>query len=140
LDPANLPTDRVFVTDYIFDKELIYARRLLDGDQLKLYEGIYPPFAEKAATPSVVVYLEDSPGNCLARIHSRNRSYEQRMKIEFLEALDGDYKRLFANWRTSPVIRVPASRLTGYADDVVAHLVRQVRAYLPAAAGQLSGA
>ncbi|MBP7053291.1 MAG: 2-amino-4-hydroxy-6-hydroxymethyldihydropteridine diphosphokinase [Phycisphaerae bacterium] len=140
LDPANLPTDRVFVTDYVFDKELIYARRLLDGEQLKLYEGMYPPFAEKAATPSVVIYVEDSPGNCLARIHSRNRPYEQRMKIEFLEALDNDYKRLFAGWKASPVIRVPASRLTGYADDVVAHLVRQVQAYLPAAAGQLSGA
>jgi deoxyguanosine kinase len=136
LDPDRLPTDRVFVTDYVFDKELIYARRLLDGAQLKLYESIYPPFAEKAATPSVVVYLEDSPGNCLSRIHSRNRPYEQRMRREFLEALDEDYKRLFAGWKASPVIRVPASRLTGYADDVVAHLVRQVRAYFPAGAGR----
>ncbi|MGE5296671.1 MAG: 2-amino-4-hydroxy-6-hydroxymethyldihydropteridine diphosphokinase [Solirubrobacterales bacterium] len=132
LSPENLPRDRVFVTDYVFQKELIYARRCLEPDQLRLYEAIYPPFARKAATPSVVIYLEDSPANCLQRIHSRNRPYEQRMKLEFLEALDADYKRLFADWKACPVIRIPATRLTGYSEEIVEHVVRQVRAYLPA--------
>jgi deoxyadenosine/deoxycytidine kinase len=99
---------------------------------LQLYESIYPAFAQKAATPSVVIYLEDSPANCLERIHSRNRPYEQRMRLEFLEALDADYKRLFAGWKACPVIRIPASKLTGYSEEVVHHVVRQVRAYLPA--------
>jgi len=132
LNPDNLPRDRVYVTDYVFQKELIYARRLLDTDQLRLYESIYPPFAQKTATPSVVIYLEDSPANCLGRIHSRNRPYEQRMTLEFLEMLDGDYKRLFAAWKACPVIRIPATKLTGYAQEVVDHVVCQVRAYLPA--------
>jgi 2-amino-4-hydroxy-6-hydroxymethyldihydropteridine diphosphokinase len=132
LSPANLRRDEISVTDYVFEKELIYARRLLDEHQLKLYEAIYPPFAQKAATPSVVIYLEDSPANCLSRIHSRNRPYEQQMTLEFLEMLDGDYKRLFADWKACPVIRIPAPRLTGYAPEVVDHVVRQVRAYLPA--------
>jgi 2-amino-4-hydroxy-6-hydroxymethyldihydropteridine diphosphokinase len=132
LSPENLPRDRAFVTDYVFDKELIYARRLLDGHQLRLYETIYPPFAQKVATPSIVIYLEDLPANCLQRIHSRNRPYEQRMKLEFLEALDADYKRLFAGWKACPVIRIPAARLTGYSEEAVNHVMRQVRAYLPA--------
>jgi deoxyguanosine kinase len=132
LSPANLRRDEVFVTDYVFEKELIYARRLLNEQQLRLYETIYPLFAQKAATPSVVIYLEDSPANCLARIHHRNRPYEQQMTLEFLEMLDGDYKRLFAGWKACPVIRIPATRLTGYAPEVVDHVMRQVRAYLPA--------
>jgi len=132
LSPENLPRDRVFATDYVFEKEMIYARRCLNSDQLRLYEAIYPPFAKRAATPSVVIYLEDSPANCLERIHSRNRPYEQRMKLEFLEALDADYKRLFAGWKACPVIRIPATRLTGYSEEIVNHVVRQVRAYLPA--------
>ncbi len=140
LSPENLPRDRVFVTDYVFQKELIYARRLLDGDQLKLYESIYPPFAKKAATPSVAIYLEDSPANCLKRIHSRNRPYEQRMELGFLEALDADYKRLFADWKACPVIRISASRLTGYSEEAVNHVVRQVRAYLPAQTKAAAGA
>ncbi|MEN6427001.1 MAG: 2-amino-4-hydroxy-6-hydroxymethyldihydropteridine diphosphokinase [Phycisphaerales bacterium] len=130
LSPDRLARDKVFITDYVFDKELIYARRLLDGHQLQLYESVYPAFVRKVARPVLVIYLEDSPSNCLDRIHGRNRPYEQTMRLGFLEALDGDYKHLFASWKACPVIRVPASTLTGYADDVVEHLVRQVRAYI----------
>ncbi len=130
LNPDRLARDKVFITDYVFDKELIYAKRLLDGHQLELYERVYPAFVRKVARPALVIYLEDSPRNCLERIHGRNRPYEQTMKLGFLEALDGDYQRLFADWRASPVIRVPATKLTGYASDVVEHLVRQVRAYI----------
>jgi deoxyadenosine/deoxycytidine kinase len=126
----TLPPGRTAVTDYVFDKEMIYARRLLNPTQLKLYESIYGPFARRVTTPAVVVYLEDSPANCLQRIHRRSRPYEQKISLEFLEALDGDYRQMFAGWKASPVIRVPASRLTGYAEAVVEHLVLQVKAYI----------
>jgi deoxyguanosine kinase len=125
-----LPPGRIAVTDYVFDKEMIYARRLLDPTQLKLYESIYRPFAERVTTPGLVVYLQDSSASCLQRIRQRDRPYEQGITIEFLEALDGDYRRLFAGWKACPAIRMPASRLTGYADAVIEHLVLQVKAYI----------
>lgn len=134
LDRERLPRDRVFVTDYVFDKELIYARRLLDPEQLKLYMAIFPPFARRVATPALVIYLEDSPQACLARIHSRNRPYEQKIAISFLESLNEGYKKLFDDWKACPVIRIPSSRLTGYSEAAVEHVVRQVRAYTAVAA------
>jgi 2-amino-4-hydroxy-6-hydroxymethyldihydropteridine diphosphokinase len=130
LDRETMPRHKVFVTDYVFDKELIYARRLLDAEQLKLYEKVFPPFAERVATPSLVIYLQDSPQECLERIRRRNRSYEQRITVEFLEALDGDYRCLFDGWKACPVIRIPASRLTGYNEAVVQHVVLQASAYI----------
>jgi deoxyadenosine/deoxycytidine kinase len=130
LDRSSLPRHKVFVTDYVFDKELIYARRLLNVEQLALYEKVFQPFAARVATPALVIYLQDSPPACLERIHRRNRPYEQRIELTFLEALDQDYKNLFAGWNASPVIRIPASRLTGYNEGVVEHVVRQVRAYI----------
>lgn len=139
LNPDRLARDKVFVTDYVFDKELIYAKRLLNGHQLELYERVYPAFARKVAKPALVIYLEDSPRNCLERIHGRNRPYEQTMKLGFLEALNGDYQRLFADWKASPVIRVPATKLTGYAADVVEHLVRQIHAYVAPSAAESHG-
>jgi deoxyguanosine kinase len=132
LDPDALPRDRVFVTDYVFEKEMIYARRLLNPVQSALYESIYGPFAQRAATPVLVVYLHDTPAQCLQRIHGRNRPYEQGITLEFLEALDRDYQRLFEGWKACPVLRVPATRLTGYSAAVLDHLVLQVRAYLAA--------
>jgi 2-amino-4-hydroxy-6-hydroxymethyldihydropteridine diphosphokinase len=125
-----LPPGAISVTDYVFDKEMIYARRLLSPVQLKLYESIYRPFAQRVATPVLVIYLQEAPANCLERIHRRSRPYEQKIGIEFLEALDEDYRRMFAAWKACPVIRIPTSRLTGYAPAVVEHVVRQVRAYI----------
>jgi deoxyguanosine kinase len=130
LSPEALTPGKAAVTDYVFDKEWIYARRLLTPAQLALYESIYRPFAERVARPVVVVYLHDAPRNCLERIHRRSRPYEQKMSLDFLEGLDEDYRRLFKQWMTCPVIRVPASSLTGYSEAVVEHLVRQVRAYM----------
>jgi deoxyguanosine kinase len=130
LDRDALPRHKVFVTDYVFEKELIYARRFLDVVQLSLYQGVFARLAVRAAPPVLVIYLQDSPQACLDRIHGRNRPYEQRISREFLEGLDEDYKRLFAGWKACPVIRMPALRLTGYSAEVVEHLVLQVRAYL----------
>ncbi len=134
LDAGTLPRDKVVVADYVFHKEQIYARRCLDPVQLELYQSIYPAFAQRVALPVLVIYLQDTPANCLERIHRRNRPYEQRISLTFLEALYRDYEDLFAGWKLCPVLRVPAARLTGYHEAVVERLVRQVRAYIAAEA------
>lgn len=122
----------IFLTDYVFEKELIYARRLLNGEQLKLYESIYRSFTDRVASPVLVIYLEDSPQECLMRIHRRNRPYEQDITAGFLEQLHGDYEHLFSDWHRCPVIRVPAATLIGGGDAAVEHLAGQVRAYVRA--------
>lgn len=65
LDPDLTAQGRICISDYVFDKELIYARRLLDAQQLTLYEDIYPPFAAKVASPVLVIYMRDSTQACL---------------------------------------------------------------------------
>ncbi len=124
LDRDVLSTGPVHISDYVFDKELIYARRLLDGRQLALYETIYPPLAARVAPPILVIYMRNSPWTCLERIHSRNRPYEQQIELPFLEALHSDYERLFADWKICPVIRI--SKLD---DADVDHLVNQIKYY-----------
>ena len=106
LDPNKLETGRICISDYVFDKELIYARRLLDAQQLALYEKIYPPFAAQVTAPALVIYMHDSAENCLERIHRRNRPYEQQIELQFLSRLDCDYERLFEQWKSCPVIRI----------------------------------
>jgi 2-amino-4-hydroxy-6-hydroxymethyldihydropteridine diphosphokinase len=106
LNCRTLPSGRLTITDYIFAKELIYAKRLLNRRLLALYKKIYPPFSAKVTQPVLVIYMEDSPQKCLQRIHKRNRPYEQKIKLQFLEALASDHERLFARWKTCPVIRL----------------------------------
>jgi len=112
LDAARLEPGRMCIYDCVFDKELIYAGRLLNAQQLALHEEIYPRFAAQVAAPVLVIYMRDSEQNCLQRIHRRNRPYEQQIELQFLQKLDSDYEQLFEQWKSCPVIRVSTSQST----------------------------
>lgn len=130
LNDNTLAPRQIVISDYIFDKELIYARRLLNAQQLALYEEIYRPSAAKVAAPVLIIYLQDSPQECLERIHRRNRPYEQEIELQFLEALDRDYQQLFVDWKTCPVIRISMSQFDCTQDSNIEHLANQIRYYV----------
>ncbi|MCJ7776844.1 MAG: 2-amino-4-hydroxy-6-hydroxymethyldihydropteridine diphosphokinase, partial [Sedimentisphaerales bacterium] len=104
LNPALLDKEGLVVTDYIFQKEQIYANLLLSAEQLVLYQKIYSQLSPVVAAPAAVIYLTDSPKKCLERIRRRNRPYEQQIQTGFLEDISAGYKELIADWKLSPVI------------------------------------
>jgi deoxyguanosine kinase len=130
LNPDVLTAGRIAVSDYVFEKELIYARRLLDSRQLTLYERTYPLLASQVVSPVLVIYLQDSVQRCLERIHRRNRPYEQKIELSFLESLDADYQKLFKDWKTCPVIRKQVSKFDCTKDSDLQHLANQVKCYI----------
>jgi deoxyguanosine kinase len=130
LNPEKLETGKICISDYVFDKELIYARRLLNRQQLELYEEIYPPFAAQVTAPAVVIYMHDPVQNCLHRIHTRNRPYEQQIELQFLQSLDSDYNQLFYDWKLSPVIRLQTSKLDYANEACIENLVSQIKCYI----------
>jgi deoxyguanosine kinase len=132
LNHNTLKPGRIAISDYVFDKELIYARRLLSPEQLTLYEQIYSPVAPNVSCPVLAIYLTDAVENCLQRIHRRNRPYEQKIQPQFLKALNADYEQLFAHWKTCPVIRIPASSLDYAAQTNIEHLANQIKSYVAA--------
>jgi deoxyguanosine kinase len=130
LDSKNLSPGKIYISDYVFEKEQIYARAMLSSQQLALYENIYKPFSAKVMPPVLVIYMQDTPQKCLERIHSRNRPYEQQIQLSFLQQLDCDYDQLFADWKLSPVIRVPTSKLDYTNDACIENLIDQINYYI----------
>jgi deoxyguanosine kinase len=104
LSPEKFNGSRQAVTDYVFQKELIYAGLLLTKAQLELYGKIYERLAAGIIEPAILIYLADWPQQCLKRIHNRNRPYEQKIRMSFLERIDAGYKKLVSEWNLSPVI------------------------------------
>jgi len=129
LNHNTLKKGQIYITDYIFNKELIYSRQTLTPEQLTLYNKIYQPFSRNVTLPVLVIYLTDSLQNCLERIHRRNRPYEQKIELQFLEALNFGYEQLFSSWKTCPVIRKQTSELDFNEDANIDHLANQVKCY-----------
>jgi len=129
LNHNTLTRGQIAISDYVFDKELIYARRLLNAQQQDSYEKIYPQFSAKIAAPVLVIYMTGSVQKCLERIHKRNRPYEQKIEPQFLDTLNSDYEQLFAGWKTCPVIRKQMSELDLAKGANIEHLANQIRSY-----------
>ena len=120
---------QVVISDYIFEKENIYAAQLLNTEQQALYQSLSCHLAGAVVTPVLVIYLRASAKDCLERIKKRNRPYERKIKLKFLKALDSDYEQLFADWDVCPVIRQKTVRLEDLAESVE-DLTNQIKSYI----------
>jgi len=130
---AQLRRDRMkagkrYISDYVFDKALIYASSWLGAEDLATYKKHYACVAEEVACPVLVIYLEDSVEHCLDRIRRRNRPYEQRIERTFLETLSQKYEALYADWSDCPVVRLKAEACVR--PEQAAVFADQVRQYL----------
>ncbi len=130
LNHNTLKKGQIYISDYIFDKELIYSSQTLNPEQLALYEKIYQPSNRKVTLPVLVIYLVDSIQNCLERIHKRNHPYEQKIEPQFLENLDTGYEQLLKHWKTCPVIRKQTSQFDCTQDSDIEHLANQIKSYV----------
>ena len=108
LSRENLSGNTIYLTDYIFEKDYIFAQRTITGDQFGEYAVQYDKVSSQVASPVLVIYLTDTANAAMDRIHNRNRPYEQEMKLETLEELKLAYDKLFAGWDKSPVITLHA--------------------------------
>lgn len=108
LKPDNFRPDTVAISDYIMDKEMIYARIWLDAVQFEIYRKINAVMSKTVAAPSIAVYLKLSPQKALERIRNRGRSYEQGIDLNFLEKLHIGYEKLFETFSRCPVITLDA--------------------------------
>lgn len=129
LNRGTLEEKDGWISDYIFEKEMIYAEKFLDDTQLDLYKKIHS-FSNSAAQPRLVIYLADTVDNCLARIHKRGRNYEQGIKPQLLEELTESYNRLFGNWDKCPVITLHLDEMDITDNRFAERLAAQVQYYL----------
>jgi len=132
LNNHSLSAGEIVFADYVFDKELIYAKQLLNAEQLALYNKIHEQIISDVAAPVLVIYLTDSVGNCLERIHRRNRPYEQKIEPQFLDSLIRGHEKLFADWKKCPVIRQQMPDFDSGKDADVERLAKQIKSYVAA--------
>ncbi len=108
--PAALARGNL-LSDYTFDKDHIFARLNIDGDELTMYEQVHAILAGKLVHPDLVVYLRASTQTLMERIALRDRAYERAMERGYIEALGQAYDDYFAHYRTAPVLTLGADCL-----------------------------
>jgi len=88
--------DNLF-SDYTFEKDALFARINLAGDELEMYYRVHDALAEKIIRPDLILYLRASTDSLMERIAFRDRPYERNMEREYIHQLNLTYESFFSD-------------------------------------------
>jgi len=110
LNQLNL-FDRMVVTDYVFEKDHLFAYLNLDEREYELYRRVEQLLSADIPVPDMVVYLQSTPERLMTNIRIRDVDFERSITPEYLKELCEAYSQLFFHWDKSPLLIVNASRI-----------------------------
>jgi deoxyguanosine kinase len=102
---------KLVISDYLFEKDKIYAYLNLNDAELKLYEDYYGLLAEQVPIPDLVIYLQAKPETLRVRIGLKNVAMEREVSDEYLEELLEAYDHFFHHYKASDLLVVEASEM-----------------------------
>ncbi len=98
--------DSYVISDYLFEKDKIFAYMNLSDDELKLYEQIVQSLDRNVVPPDLVIYLQSSVSRLMKNILKRNRDIEKNLTEKYIENLNDAYNYFFSRYRNSRVMVV----------------------------------
>ena len=99
------------VSDFLLDKDKLFAKATLSSDELKLYEQIYQYLAIDLPTPDLVIYLQANTKTLYERVMHRGIEMEKTISFDYLELLHETYREFFFEYERSPVLIVNSDYL-----------------------------
>ncbi|HEV2424890.1 MAG TPA: deoxynucleoside kinase [Terriglobia bacterium] len=108
---AGSTSNRLLISDYLFEKDRIYAYLNLSDAELNLYRQYYEMLADQVPIPDLVVYLQAKPETLRARIGTKGAPMEHEISDEYLEELVRAYDHFFHHYRSSDLLVVETSEM-----------------------------
>ena len=102
---------RATVSDFLFDKDPLFARLNLSDDEFVLYEKIYAYLKPQTPTPDLVIYLQAKTETLVERIAKRGAAMEQGISETYLARLADAYSRYFYQYDAAPLLVVNSDQL-----------------------------
>lgn len=99
------------VSDFLLDKDMLFARLNLDDDEFALYQKVYADLAPQAPTPDLVIYLQATIDSLQERVKRRGVEYERGMASDYLRGLVASYSDFFHRYEAAPLLIVNSEHL-----------------------------
>jgi deoxyadenosine/deoxycytidine kinase len=99
------------VSDFLIDKDPIFATLTLADDELNLYRQMYEHLRPQAPTPDLVIYLQAEPQILIERVKKRGIAMESNISENYLIRLCESYSRYFYHYDAAPLLTVNAETL-----------------------------
>ncbi len=99
------------VSDFLFQKSLIFAQQNLADDEGKLYRMLFDIINPTLPKPDIVLYLYAPVDKLLENIRKRGRDYEQTITAGYLQKIQSAYLDYFKLQHHSRVVLLNTSGL-----------------------------
>ncbi len=99
----------VRVTDFLLEKDRLFAELTLGSEEFRLYEQVYEQVAVDPPVPDLVVYLQAPVDVLMARIQRRGIIHERDIQPAYLQRLNEAYMKFFHHYRAAPLLIVNAA-------------------------------
>lgn len=90
--------DRPIYGDTVF-ATTAKERGFMSPEEYDLYVSIYKNMSRDVMPPDIFVFLDVSPEECYDRMHSRGRSEEEGVPLDYLKQLYDNYQKLLSEMR-----------------------------------------
>lgn len=108
VQPALLEKQQL-VCDYLFAKDVLFAKMNLPPEEYELYLKIYKLLDQKLPKPDVTIFLQAKPEVLLERIQKRQKEYEAGIDPDYVLAVSQNYSEFFFQYNESPLLVVNVS-------------------------------
>ena len=100
---------KLLITDYMFQKDRLFAYLNLDENEMALYDRIASMMEETITHPDLVIYLQADTDRLLYNIRKRGRDFESNISSDYIAALNQVYNEYFFRYKASPLLIINAT-------------------------------
>jgi deoxyguanosine kinase len=99
------------ITDFIFEKDKLFACLNLNDQELETYNRYYDYFREQLPTPDLVIYLQAAPEVLKKRLKKKNAPGEKAINEDYLGEVIKAYEHFFFHYTSSDLLIVNTSEI-----------------------------
>jgi len=118
------------VSDYLFDKDKIFAYLNLDDNELFIYQRLYDLLSKDVPTPDLVIYLQAPTDVLTRRLRDRARDTDRETidpEPGYLKELNEAYQHFFFHYTNTPLLVVETSQFDlTWGTEALEDLVKQL--------------
>lgn len=106
------------ISDFVLDKDPLFAALNLSEDELALYQRIFDGMRPAdPPRPDLVIYLQAKPETLMERVRRRGMEAERHITELYLERVADRYARFFYEYDAAPLFIVDAEVLNPVEQD-----------------------
>lgn len=109
-DHTHDPFRRI-VSDFLIDKDPLFAELNLAEDELQLYRQLYDRLKPSVRKPDLVIYLQAQPDILIDRVRRRGVESERKISEGYLQRVAERYATFFHHYDAAPLFIVNAESL-----------------------------